>query len=364
MKIIQVVGARPNFMKVYPLHKALDSIPDVQSMIVHTGQHSDASMSDVFFEQLQLPKPDHFLGIFGGTHVKMMAEMMLAFENVILAEKPDLVVVVGDVNSTLACALTSAKLNIPIAHVEAGLRSFDRSMPEEINRIVTDQLSDYLFTTESSANINLISESISKDKIHFVGNCMIDSLMQCLPETDSGSIRRQLKIEDTEYAIMTMHRPSNVDTKSGLEKIIGLCNVVSKNIKVIFPVHPRTRNKIESFGLWEILISNENLILTDPLRYFEFLSLMKESSVVLTDSGGLQEETTYLKIPCLTFRKTTERPVTIDVGSNVLIDNFNMDQTMDYMNQILSGKWKHSGIPELWDGKAAERIANCIIRKG
>lgn len=360
MKIIQVIGARPNFMKVAPLHRALESYANMKSFIVHTGQHSDANMSDVFLGQLNLPKPDYYLGASGITHTQMMSTIMIAFEKVLQHINPQLVIVVGDVNSTLACALTAVRMNIPVAHVEAGLRSTDRTMPEEINRILTDQLSDILFTTEKDANENLIKENIPESKIHFVGNCMIDSLIRYLPQANTDNILQKLKGDNFPYVLMTMHRPSNVDSQMGLENILRICEIISKKIRIIFPVHPRTKNRMESFGLWNDVSTNDGMILTEPLGYLEFLSLMKNATAVLTDSGGIQEETTFLNIPCLTFRETTERPITIELGSNVLIKDFNLNQTLGYLDQIIKGNWKTSIIPELWDGHAAERIAKVL----
>ncbi len=362
MKIIQVVGARPNFMKVYPIHKVLEKIQGIQSVIVHTGQHSDNNMSDIFFKQLDLPEANYYLGISGGSHISMMAQIMLAFEKILNAEKPDLVIVVGDVNSTLACAMTAAKLQIPLAHVEAGLRSFDKTMPEEINRIITDQLSSFLYTTEPSANVNLKNEFINESKIYFVGNCMIDSLSHFIPLLDPLSVRKSYGIDDSDYAVMTMHRPANVDTEVGLHNIITLCEKVSEKINLIFPVHPRTRNNLVSYGLWDVLNTNDRVKITSPLSYFDFLSLMKESRMILTDSGGIQEESTYLKIPCLTFRNNTERPITIELGTNELVKNFDLNQTECLVKKILNNEWKNSKIPELWDGKAAERIVDSLIK--
>ena len=363
-KIIQVVGARPNFMKVAPLHRAFIKYLEVQSLIVHTGQHSDANMSEVFLNQLDLPRPDFFLGVSGGSHTQMMAGIMSEFEKVLETEKPDLVIVVGDVNSTFACGLTASRMKFPLAHVEAGLRSFDNTMPEEVNRIAVDHVSDFLFTTESSAKENLLLEQIPESKIYFVGNCMIDSLIRYLPM----AAIRQLNLptagrqsHNSSFVLMTMHRPSNVDTKEGLENILKICEFVSKKIKIVFPVHPRTRSKMDSFGLWTKLNAIDNLILTEPLGYLEFLGLMKESTAVLTDSGGIQEETTYLKIPCLTFRKTTERPVTVEIGSNEMIADFDINQTINHLDHIIKGDWKKSSIPELWDGHAADRIAKILV---
>ncbi len=366
MKIIQVVGARPNFMKVAPLHRAFNHYPEVQSLIVHTGQHSDANMSEVFLNQLDLPRPDFYLGVTGGSHTQMMVGIMSEFEKVLEEEKPDLVIVVGDVNSTFACGLTASRMKFPLAHVEAGLRSFDNTMPEEVNRIAVDHVSDFLFTTEPSAKENLLLEQVPESKIHFVGNCMIDSLIRYLPMATTNLIPtvllgQQLNLNNSSYVLMTMHRPSNVDTKEGLENILKICESVSSKIKIVFPVHPRTRNKMVSFGLWTKLNAIENLILTEPLGYLEFLGLMKESTAVLTDSGGIQEETTYLKIPCLTFRKSTERPVTVEIGSNEMIADFDINQTLNHLDQIIRGQWKKSEIPEFWDGHAAERIAKILV---
>lgn len=361
MKIIQVVGARPNFMKVAPLHRAFGKYAGVQSLIVHTGQHSDPNMSTVFLEQLDLPKPDFYLGVSFESYDQLMAEIQRESEKILRAEKPDLVIVVGDVNSTLAGARAASAVNIKLAHVEAGLRSFDNSMQEEYNRIAVDHISDFLFTTEMEANANLQKEGIADSKIHFAGNCMIDSLIHYLPKADLQTIREELKLQNKNYALMTMHRPSNVDTKQGLQNILSLCEAVADKVHVVFPVHPRTRNKMIQFDLWNKLHSISNITLTEPMGYLGFLSLLKQSSLVLTDSGGVQEETTYLNIPCLTYRKSTERPVTISKGSNVLMNEFDMDQTLAYILQILNGNWKKSEIPELWDGRAAERIAQIIM---
>lgn len=361
MKIIQVVGARPNFMKVSPLHKALQCYPGVESIIVHTGQHFDKQMSTVFFEQLTLPKPDYYLGITGGSHTKMTAEIMLAFEKVLEEVLPDLVVVVGDVTSTIACALTAVRLKIPVAHVEAGLRSNDLEMPEEINRILTDRLSEYLFTTEHSANLNLIQENISKHKIHFVGNCMIDSLRYYLPKAKELQTANLYELGTKEFAIMTMHRPSNVDDQNGLKKMLDLIVELCNRYPLVFPVHPRTRKNMERFQLLDQFNSVPNLIITEPLAYLEFISLMNDCSLILTDSGGIQEESTYLQIPCLTFRKSTERPVTVEIGTNILIDDLDVQKALLYIDQIRSGKLKHGQIPELWDGHAAERIAEILV---
>jgi len=356
-KILHVVGARPNFMKVAPVHSALQQYANVRSLIVHTGQHADYAMSEVFFRQLGMPGPVYFLGIRSGTHTGMTASIMLEFEKVLSKESPDLVVVVGDVTSTLACALTSVRCGIPVAHVEAGLRSRDREMPEEINRLLTDQLSDWLFTTERSANENLIAENIPAHKIHFVGNCMIDSLQNCLPFADAGPLLQGMGLTSGAYALMTMHRPSNVDDREGLGRVIEIVRLVTARMPLVFPVHPRTRDRLMHFGLWNQLAGMARLHCTDPLGYLEFIGMMRSARMLLTDSGGVQEETTYLRIPCLTFRRTTERPITVEKGTNVLIDSLSAQQLEPHFQVILEGRSKCGEIPEGWDGHAAERIA-------
>lgn len=360
MKIIQVVGARPNFMKVAPVHRALSAMEHMEPLIVHTGQHSDANMSDVFFAQLDLPQPDFFLGIQAGSHTQMTAQIMLAFEQVLSKEKPDIVLVVGDVNSTFACALTSVRLGIPVAHVEAGLRSRDKEMPEEINRILTDQISELLFTTEESAAINLRAEGIDEQKIHFVGNCMIDSLVSYLPQAGPSIWDKYKSVYGQRYGLLTMHRPSNVDTKDGLLRMIRLIQNATPYIPLVFPLHPRTKKRLSEYGLTEQLNTIHNLVVCEPLAYLEFLALMKTAAVVLTDSGGIQEETTYLQIPCLTFRKTTERPVTIDLGTNILIDDLDPERVTSTLKIILNTESGSGITPPLWDGKAAIRIAEIL----
>jgi UDP-N-acetylglucosamine 2-epimerase (non-hydrolysing) len=360
MKILNIVGARPNFMKVAPLHRAFSKNKNIVSKIVHTGQHFDASMSDVFFNQLELPKPDYFLGVGSGTHTELTAKIMSAFEPILLSENPDLVLVVGDVTSTLACALVAVRNNIKVAHVESGLRSGDRSMPEEINRLLTDQISDFLFITESGAEHNLLKENIAREKIFFVGNCMIDSLKHYLPKANLSPVLQQLNLSPREYLVMTMHRPSNVDSFQGLSQIIEILNAVTQKIKVVFPIHPRTRNKLKEFGMLDQLISNENIVITEALGYIEFIAIMNQSKLILTDSGGIQEETTFLQIPCLTFRSSTERPVTVEVGTNILMSDLNVNKTIQAVNEILLGNIKAGKIPTLWDGFAAERIMEIL----
>jgi UDP-N-acetylglucosamine 2-epimerase (non-hydrolysing) len=362
IKILNIVGARPNFMKVAPLHRAFQAHPQIDSKIVHTGQHFDAKMSDVFFEQLQMPKPHYFLGVGGGSHTEVTAKTMLEFEKVVLAEQPDLVLVVGDVNATLACALVAIKLHIPVAHVEAGLRSGDRSMPEELNRILTDSVADFLFITEQSGVDNLKREGVPDEKVFFVGNVMIDSLVHYLEKARQTSILTDLGLHKNEFVVMTMHRPANVDTEEGLKGILEIIADTTKYKKVVLPIHPRTANNLKRFGLYEQLNSIENLILTEPQGYLEFLQLMQNASLIITDSGGIQEETTFLKVPCLTFRDSTERPVTVEIGTNQLLADLNPQTVHEKLVEILEGKTKKGQIPPLWDGKTSERIAEILVK--
>lgn len=363
IKILNIVGVRPNFMKVAPLHRAFKNHPKIISKIVHTGQHYDTNMSDVFLEQLQIPKPDYYLGVGGGSHTEVTAKTMLEFEKVILNENPDLVIVVGDVSATLACTLVAKKLHIPVAHVEAGLRSGDSLMPEEMNRMVVDKVADYLFVTEKSGLENLKRDGICDKKIFFVGNVMIDSLKYYLNKANQTSILEDLGIQRNNFVIVTMHRPANVDSVKGLRAILEILENTAKHQKVVFPIHPRTAKNIKVFGLEKRLNSIKNLILIKPQGYLEFLQLMKNASVIITDSGGIQEETTFLQVPCLTFRKTTERPVTVEIGTNQLLSDLNPDTVDDKLKEILSGKISKGQIPPLWDGKTAERISEILVSK-
>ncbi len=384
MKILSIVGARPNFMKVAPLHRAFLAHPALDSKIVHTGQHYDAKMSDVFFNQLELPEPHYYLGIGGGTHTQQTARIMLAFEEVLAQEKPDWVLVVGDVNSTIACALVAAKMNVPIAHVEAGLRSGDRTMPEEINRVLTDSISDQLFVTEMAGMINLAKEGISDEKIHFVGNVMIDSLVHYRAKADELALQdifgyslfairsSQFAIHNEQqaansesptaksYVLMTMHRPSNVDNEAGLRNILQIIRDTAAQRPVVFAIHPRTENNFKKFGLYEELESIPDLLLLPPQGYLEFLKLMDNAALIITDSGGIQEETTYLQVPCLTFRDSTERPSTVELGTNILMQDLNPESVHSQVQKILNGEAKKGIIPPLWDGRAAERIASVL----
>jgi UDP-N-acetylglucosamine 2-epimerase (non-hydrolysing) len=364
MKILSIVGARPNFMKVAPLHRAFQATPGMVSKIVHTGQHYDQKMSDVFFRQLELPHPDHYLGVGGGTHTQQTARIMLEFEKVLESEQPDLVLVVGDVNSTIACTLVATKMNVPVAHVEAGLRSGDRGMPEEVNRILTDSVSDYLFVTEYAGLVNLAKEGIPDEKVFFSGNCMIDSLVHYRVKAADLNTVGALGLQPRQYVLMTMHRPSNVDTAAGLGSIVRMIELTASQTEVVFPVHPRTRSNFERFRLWERVQKIKGLHLLEPQGYLEFLNLMENAAAVLTDSGGIQEETTYLQVPCLTFRNSTERPITVELGTNVMLPELNPDQAFRELLPALEGKWKKGVVPPFWDGKAAERIAGVVSEPG
>ncbi|MFQ5607085.1 MAG: non-hydrolyzing UDP-N-acetylglucosamine 2-epimerase [Candidatus Zixiibacteriota bacterium] len=363
--VILVAGARPNFVKLAPLYAELKKRPTrFRPLILHTGQHYDSKMSDVFFTELELPQPDISLGVGSGSHSHQTARIMVETERVFTELGPHLVVVFGDVNSTLAASITAAKLEIPVAHVEAGLRSFDRSMPEEINRMVTDVLADLLLTPSRDANRNLEREGIPREKIEMVGNIMIDTLVRRLPETENSNILERLGIEAGAYALMTMHRPGNVDDGETVEVLLDIIEGLAKDHKVVFPVHPRTRKSFIDKG-WRaagyIRGALDNLILTEPLGYIDFLKLQKESAVTLTDSGGVQEETTYLGAPCLTLRPNTERPVTITHGSNHLI-GLNAASALEHARRFLKGRVACVESPPLWDGKASIRIVDALER--
>ncbi len=360
-KIISLVGARPNFIKIAPLHKIFKTFSkEITHKICHTGQHFDENMSKIFFDELDLPKPDFYLGIGGGTHTEQTARIMIEFEKVLLQENPDLIIVPGDVNSTLAGALTASKMGIKIAHVESGLRSFDRSMPEEINRTVTDILADYLFVSEKSGIDNLSREGINSKKVFFVGNIMIDSLVHYLPAINASLITKDLELLIKNYILVTFHRPNNVDNLKSLKDIVNLLNNISLEKKVVFPIHPRTKGNLEKFGLLKQFA--KNVLLTDPLGYVDFLALAKDAELVITDSGGIQEETTFMGIQCITVRNNTERPVTVDIGTNHLIGT-DLNHVKDTAFKILKGAKKKGSIPELWDGKTAFRVIEILIDK-
>jgi UDP-N-acetylglucosamine 2-epimerase (non-hydrolysing) len=360
-KIMCVAGARPNFMKVGPIMHALHATPGVQATLVHTGQHYDVGMNDVFFAELQIPRPDRLLNVGSGSHAVQTAQVMLAIEPVIEAERPDVVVVVGDVNSTLAATLVAVKLGVSVAHVEAGLRSFDRSMPEEINRVLTDQIATLLFTTERSAQANLAREGIPVERVRFVGNVMIDSLMACLPravparDTFAAAGRGDLAEAAPGFALLTLHRPSNVDDPQTLGALLETIREVSELLPVVFPVHPRTARRIADAGL-ETLFQQSRIVRLEPVGYLAALGLMRDARLVLTDSGGVQEETTGLGVPCLTLRTNTERPITIQEGTNELVGR-DRELILAKSRDILATGGKSGRVPELWDGRSAERIA-------
>lgn len=349
-----VVGARPNFMKMAPVVLEFRS-RGWETQLLHTGQHYDKNMSDVFFKELGLPEPDVFLNVGSDTHARQTSRVMVGLEDVVRANPPKLIVVAGDVNSTLAAALVAAKECIPLAHIEAGLRSFDRTMPEEVNRIVTDQLSDFLFTTEESANENLKREGVEARKIHFVGNCMVDSLYKHLDAALAMKPWARLGLTENDYTLITLHRPSNVDNLERLEDIVGTLQEISRQIKVLFPLHPRTRTRLAEGKL----VSSANITMCDPLPYVDFLGLMAKARFVMTDSGGIQEETTALGIPCLTLRDNTERPATVTHGSNKLVGT-DRRTILASVRETLQGHPKSSQVPALWDGQAARRVADVL----
>ncbi|MBC8383289.1 MAG: UDP-N-acetylglucosamine 2-epimerase (non-hydrolyzing) [Candidatus Cloacimonetes bacterium] len=359
MKIALVVGARPNFMKVGPVYFELKKHSRYTPLLIHTGQHYDKNLSEIFFTQLGFPKPDVYLGVGSGTHGVQTAKIMIAFEQFLLQEKPDLVLVAGDVNSTVACAIDAVKLHIPVAHLEAGLRSYDRRMPEEINRIQTDCISSMLLTPSQDADENLIREGISKDKIFLVGNAMIDSLMQHEKKAELSTKMNDLGLKKHSYALITLHRPSNVDDRENLEIILDAFAEIAEKIPLVFPMHPRTRKQLAVLDLEEKANAIANLKIIEPIGYLDFLKLEKYAKFVLTDSGGIQEETTVLQVPCLTLRENTERPITIELGTNQLVE-LDRDVIIQKVNTILNGHYKKGSIPPLWDGHTAERIVQVM----
>ena len=355
--IVHVIGARPNYMKIAPLMDALRAGAPFRQVLVNTGQHYDDMMARAFVRDLGLPTPDHDLGVGSASHAVQAAKVMIEFEQVCLAERPDLVVVVGDVNSTMAASLVAAKLLIPVAHVEAGLRSRDATMPEEINRVVTDRIADLLLTPSPDADANLLAEGVPKEKIHLVGNIMIDSLLRHLPMATLERVRDRIPVEDKSYAVLTLHRPSNVDNVEVFGRILSAIATIAERMPVVFPVHPRTRQRMREFGIDS---GRGNVILTEPLGYVDFLSLTSHARLVLTDSGGLQEESTALGIRCLTLRENTERPITVSQGTNEVVGT-DPDAILAGFRRAMSPK----GIParpDLWDGHTAERIARVLCQ--
>ncbi len=365
-KIYLVAGARPNFMKIAPIVRALRAHGGLAFRIIHTGQHYDREMNEVFFEELGIPEPDIFMAAGGGSHSQQTAKIMVAFEELCQTDRPDAVLVVGDVNSTLACSIVAKKLNIPVAHVEAGLRSGDMTMPEEINRIVTDSISDWFFVTEPSGVAHLKREGKHDSMIHYVGHVMIDNLLYQVEKlasidvsgSETNSVKAAHRVNGDQYGVVTLHRPSNVDSAEVMERIGGALKEIAIELPLIFPVHPRTRGNLEKFGI-EL---GPNITLMGPQAYMAFLNLWKDATVVLTDSGGLQEETTALGVPCITIRENTERPVTVEEGSNVLAGT-DPARIVDEVRKVLRGEGKQGRRPHLWDGKAAERIVDVLVRK-
>jgi UDP-N-acetylglucosamine 2-epimerase (non-hydrolysing) len=355
VKILHVVGARPNFMKVAPILAQLRKRAEVAQVLVHTGQHYDAKMSDVFFQDLGMPDPDVHLGVGSGSHAQQTAKVMVEIEPVLAREKPDVVVIAGDVNSTVAVALVASKMGLSIAHVEAGLRSRDWSMPEEINRVLTDRLSDLLFTPSRDGDENLRQEGIDPSRVHFVGNVMIDSLNAALPRARESRIHERLELRRKAYALATLHRPANVDDPAALSRLLSALSEVAAQLPVVFPIHPRTRSRLPAG------FEAAGLKLVEPLGYLDFLALTAEARLVMTDSGGIQEETTALGVPCLTMRENTERPVTVDVGTNQLVGT-DPEKAVTAAREVLAGRARRGRIPELWDGRAAERVAEILVR--
>lgn len=354
-KVMLVCGARPNFMKIAPIMQALKVSGKLQPYLVHTGQHYDEKMSKSFFDLLRIPAPDIDLGVGSGSHAEQTGRVMVEFEKICIKEKPDVVVVVGDVNSTMACTIAAKKLCIPVAHVEAGLRSFDMRMPEEINRMVTDSICDLFFITDPDGEVNLLRAGTDPKHIHFAGNVMIDTLLSNKETAAGNPILTNLGVKPGEYALLTLHRPSNVDDPAVLGGLLSALAKIQEKIRIVFPSHPRTLKMLEQFGLMEKFKSLKNLIVREPTDYHQTLCLSMHARMVLTDSGGLQEETTVLGIPCITLRENTERPVTAVTGTNEVVGT-DPARILDAVERVLSGRWKKGGIPQGWDGRAGSRI--------
>ncbi|MGH8194164.1 MAG: non-hydrolyzing UDP-N-acetylglucosamine 2-epimerase [Woeseiaceae bacterium] len=355
-----IAAARPNFMKVAPLYHALKATDWCDPKIVHTGQHYDFNMSDAFFRDLGLPAPAFHLGVGSGSHAEQTGGVMIAYEKVCKENPPDWIVVVGDVNSTAACAMVGTKLWIPVIHLEAGLRSGDRRMPEEINRLVTDAIADVLWTPSADADENLLREGIAKHKIDLIGNIMIDSFELLRDKIESSTSRRNLGLMDTDYALLTLHRPSNVDSPDTLQTIVGALQQIAAHLRLVFVSHPRTMKNLAAFKLSDRLTQTGNVDLLNPLPYIDFMNIVTGASLVITDSGGLQEESTYLGIPCLTMRENTERPVTVTQGTNKLVGAADLPKRVQ---EILDGHWNKGSCPPLWDGRTAGRAVQCLERR-
>lgn len=360
MKIVNVVGARPNFVKIAPLMHRMRQMASINPVLLHTGQHYDYTMSERFFKELDIPEPDIHLNVGSSSHGRQVADIMRSFDDYCEKEEPDLVLVVGDVNSTMACSLVAAKRKIKVAHVEAGIRSWDRSMPEEVNRIVTDSVSDYFFPPSGDAVDNLLREGHAPADIHLVGNIMIDTLYMQQAKIDSSGILDSLHLAKGDYALLTLHRPSNVDDKKNITEIVNALIDIQEKINIVFPVHPRTEKQLKKFDLYDRLSRYPGILLIDPLGYHDFGKLVKNAHFVLTDSGGIQEETTVYNIPCLTIRDNTERPITIEMGTNELV-GASRDRIIDSSERILANKWKKGTVPDLWDGKTSERIVQTLL---
>ncbi len=362
LKIANVVGARPNFMKIAPIHRRMQESNVFDPILIHTGQHYDERMSKSFFVDLNMPEPDIYLGVGSGTHAEQTAAVLVKMEKALLELKPDYVLVVGDVNSTISASLAAAKLNIPVVHVEAGLRSFDREMPEEINRVLTDSIAEHLFVTEHSGLVNLAREGVAAEKVHFVGNVMIDSLVEHLEKAANIDFMGDYPLQGGEFVLMTMHRPSNVDHPQTLEKLLFALDEIQKQLPILFPIHPRTQKRLNEFGLQRKMQDMKNMILIEPLGYMQFLHVMQQARLLLTDSGGIQEETTFLKIPCITMRDNTERPITIELGTNQLVGN-DPFQILAAVNYALNYRYEDQPAPPLWDGLASKRIVDIMAKQ-
>ena len=360
LRIVNVVGCRPNFVKLAPLIVEMKKHREIRPLVVHTGQHYDGAMSDVFFRDLDLPEPDVYLNVGSGSQITQLSSIAQSFEEALRDLRPDLVVVVGDVTSTLACSLASIKLGFPVAHVEAGLRSFDREMPEEVNRVLTDAISDFLFATEKSAVENLKREGIPRERIFLAGNVMIDTLRMSAGNVGRSAIVGRLGLAPKSYAVLTLHRPSNVDDRAALTHLAGALEELQRHIRVVFPIHPRTWSRMEQFDIWQHVSSMPNMQIVDPLGYVDFIRLVRDSLFVLTDSGGVQEESTALGIPCLTLRENTERPVTVTEGTNRLVGK-NRERILSEGLRIIGGERPPGRIPEYWDGFAAQRIVQALL---
>lgn len=357
-KVLTVVGTRPNFIKITQFHKEFEKA-GIEHKLLHTGQHYDVNLSDVFFQQLNIPAPDFHLGIKGGSPCYQIGSIIIELEKVLLEYKPDMLLVVGDVNSTAAASIVGNKLGIKTGHIESGLRSFDLTMPEENNRLITDSIADYYFITEPSGTKNLLAEGKSQEKLFYVGNTMIDTLVAFENQIDSATVLKEYQLIDNEFVLMTMHRPANVDGLTSLQKLHELLAYITKTKKVVWPIHPRTINRMEQLGIKGDFEALDGLIMSKPLDYFSFQKLISACQFIMTDSGGIQEESTYRQKACLTLRENTERPVTVEVGTNTLV-SFNLEELLPLIDQINQGSYKQGKVPELWDGKATERILEAI----